>query len=426
MNGLAMSDDKASILFSISSVKHVLTMEPVVQHLKAVRPDLLCDVMSTAEFHRRRESDRQLLERVFDNSIIIDDHLPLSFSVLSTLAQYKHMGCRGSITITLYNHALELVRRLIRLFNFASTRRFINRIFLSGHVRCLVLANDRTYPVRFLAPWGAAYGIRSILIQESIRKDEIMVKTKGLSIKHERKGLNGQGGCDRIAAWGKSSLEYYKKVGVNPDQVVLTGNPRIDDLVADYDSLSRDGLRKTCGLPLDERVILFATNPLYKMKILTIDEYISSVQAVAKSFQSSTVNATLVIKPHQIEVEHQEWGLDQELDAMPRVHYLKDITLVEALALSDAVLIFNSTVAVEAALFQKPVGVINFTGVDQGVNFGEFDFAVELKDMATLQQFICGDYPPGWDFSGTQLDDFITNIGGAAEAIGREILDLAD
>lgn len=420
-----MSEPSKRILFSVSSTNHILNLKPIVDWLKSVCPGLQCDVISTTEFHRKRSSERELLSRIFNMTWVIDDYLPISFTLFDKLYEYQARRKNFLANSSIYFTTIMRFRRILKKINSYSAEKLIDNILKAESIKCVVLSNDRSFPLRELATWARRYGIRSLLIQESIRKDEIFERTKGISSTHPSTGLHGQGGCDRIAAWGITSQEYFVSVGVEQERIAITGSPRIDDLVAKYGNVSRDELRRIYQLPDNVRTILFATNPLYKMKILSIKDYISSLRTVVSSLQPFDGKSFMIVKPHQIEVEHQEWGLDEELDALPHVRYLRDITLGEAISLADAVMIFNSTVAVEAALFQKPVGVVNLFGVDTGVNFGESDFAVELKNPDEIQTFISGVYPTDWNFDGTHVDDFITNIGGAAESIGNEILKLA-
>jgi hypothetical protein len=412
------------ILFSISSVKHVRTFEPIVRRVREAYPAFECHVVSTAELHENRETDRELVASVFDRVYVIADYLPGFHKKLHDL---RNVGRAEDASLALKALRSVLVRLgwLTKRSRKASIKKALTDLLQTPGIRCIVLANDRTFPVRQMAPMGHEFGIPSLLVQESIRKDEIMGLLKGVGRTHPSKGLNGQGGCDRIAAWGETSRQYYIQVGVPPERIVLTGNPRMEELARKMKSLSKPDARRELGIPVDSRVVLFATNPLYKMGFLSEAQYLESVHRVSAAVSRAGSHVYLIVRPHQIEYEHQTWKLDQELASQERVLYLKGADLASSIAACDAVIVFNSTVAVEAALFERDVAVINDHRIDLGVNFGQFDFAVELTTDEELLAYANGDYPPHWEFGRAHVDDFVTHLDDSTELIVSQIIDLA-
>jgi hypothetical protein len=315
-------------------------------------------------------------------------------------------------------------RPSMRLRN-SSIRRAIAEFLRAPGIRCIVLANDRTFPVRQMAPWARVLGIKSLLVQESIRKDEIMGVLKGVGLTNPTKGMNGQGGCDLIAAWGETSRQYYMQVGVDPQRIVVTGNPRMEAMATKMGGLTKRDSRRALEVPEDSRVVLFATNPIYKMGFVSQQQYLESVRLVVAALDRADSNVHLLVKPHQIEFEHKMWHLDRELASHPRVSYLEGRGLAECIAASDATIVFNSTVAVEAAMFGRDVAVLNDHRIDLGVNFAQFDFAVELTSEDELLAFTSGDYLPEWRFDRKDVAKFVTHLDDSTEIIVSQIAELA-
>ena len=394
----------ARILFSLSSMEtHVDMFEPIVNRLRQRLPMIRCDVVSSADFNLNRITDRDKLNKIFDHVWLLHDYD--RNPVYRLIQQMYRISGRG----TRYFHR-------VRAF---LVRNFIHRILNTPGLQGAVFANDRAFPVLDTIAMAKQAGLPTLLVQESIRKDEIFPRQNGVV-------MHGQGGCDRIAAWGETSRDYFIRAGVVPHQVVITGNPRIDSFATACHQLSKGDLRVRFGIPPEVRLIILATNPVYKMGMLTRQQYLESIWAVVSAVREAGENIRLIVKPHLIERPHHlEWGLDQELKKQPNVIYGREINLPEAIVMADGVLIFNSTVAVEAALMQKDVGVLNLFHVDLGFDFAEYDLAVDLNTEADIQEFVTGQRTEKRPLSRNGLTKIVENVGDAADIIASEIIELA-
>lgn|GEM_PF-3682052 len=392
-----------NILFSLSSMEtHVEMYEPVVNHLRQRYSDIICNAVSSTEFQPNRAADREKLSSVFNHVWTIADD-PI-IRVIRKFLKKDHK-ILAPVKIIVRNLFVRYVRRSIKQF-------------LAVHKPdAVILANDRSFPVVDLIQLAKNADIPTLLMQESIRKDESFPK-KGL--------MHGQGGCDRIAAWGETSRNYFIRVGVNPMSVAVTGNPRIDNFVIRCCGLSCEKLRERFGIPGNARVILLATNPVHhtEMSLLTKEQYYKSIFTVAETVSKSSEEIFLLIKPHLIErTEHRDLGLDQKIKSFPRAVYDSSLSLAEAVVMSDAVLIFNSTVAVEAAVMNKEVGVLNLFDVNMGVDFAKEGIAASITSKDSLQNFIIGNHK-GESCYRQAREKLAAHIGNSAEIIADEIISL--
>lgn len=222
------------------------------------------------------------------------------------------------------------------------------------------------------------------LVQESIRRDDADGKGKGL--------MNGQGNCDVIYAWGTSSADYYRRVGVSPDRIVLTGNPRLDRLACKFDSLpSARELKRDEGFPVDKPLVLVATGAVYVKKLiqpLPLADYLYSIARVVD--WCGDIGAFVLLKPHPRELkDHQAWQVPQWIGSFPNAIYRHDIDLVRAIKASDAVVVFNSTAALEAVALGKPSGMLAAGRYSHTVDFLERGISHRIESREDLSSLLC-------------------------------------
>ncbi len=396
-----IQENPASILFSLSNTEtHVDMYEPVVRSLRRRFPAIRCHAFSTVEFVQNR-TDLLKLRPVFDKVVVLaGEPMVRVWKGLNTVTQTTKLG---------HFSAYQLLT--------GAVNNSIKRTLTDCAIQLVVEANDRNFPITNLIRIAHVLGIPSLLMQESIRKDEVFPQGK-LRF--------GQGGCDRIAVWGESSREYFTRVGVEPSRITVAGNPRIDSFISTCSRMARGELLTRFKIPLIARVVLFATNPVHRqMQMMTAEQYANSILAAVKAVQESTGDTYLLVKPHQLERnEHRESGLVSRLSVYDRVRYLPDITLAEAIAMTDGVLIFNSTVAVEAALMGRQVGVLNLFKVNLGVDFADEGIATTITSQALLEDFVAGRSEIDQQLLQAKLGRQVANVGHAAEAITDEIISL--
>ena len=212
--------------------------------------------MSSAELHIARVTNRELLGSIFDEFYVLSDHFSAIQNLFERIDRF-FLVSRGRRSIRVIGGALHRLKALLIPIQRQIITRTVMEILKSSKPSCVVLANDRAFPVRQLSSWARQLGTRSILVQESLRKDEVFKGRRALGLFANQTGMNGQGGADRIAAWGETSRQYYIRVGAEPERITLSGNTRMDELLEKAKRLSCADLRKRYGFSAEGRLILF-------------------------------------------------------------------------------------------------------------------------------------------------------------------------
>ena len=406
-----------NILFELSNCESALkAYTPIVESLRKRHNGIVCNVVSFSEFFGL-ETDVERLHSVFDHVY-----------TLNQIAEHR-ASFLGSL-----GHTLNLLPPSLK--GLWVTRRNLEAIIRETRPRVIVVANDRRFPEYDLVLLANQSQIPTLLLQESVRKDLIFPpqnygkRAEALRrIFHYERGQlrHGEGGCTRIAAWSQNGVDYFQAVGVPASRIFVAGNPRMDRFVDRCRSLSRDEARGELGVPLESRVVLFATNPLSRMGIASLPDYLEAMRIVINLVDRAGgegFNGLLLLKPHRLEIaDHHLYGIVQACKISRFVHYLEGTSLESAIVATDAVLVFNSTVAVEAALVKKPVGIVNLHGWELGTDFVEHGLAVELCGEFSLEAFLRGGRDTNQQMA--NVGHYVQHIGSSAERIAEEIMLLA-
>ena len=251
------------------------------------------------------------------------------------------------------------------------------------------------------------------LVQESIRRD---------SFDKKGKLMNGQGGCDVVYAWGDSSVDYYRRVGVNPQRIVRAGNPRIDRFVCIASSLpSAREIKQEEGLPADKPLVLLATNRVYIsnfVRPLPLADFLHCVSRVIDWCRE--IGASVLIKPHPHQLEDMSsWKVPVWIDSLPHVRYRPKIDLARAIKASDAVLVFNSSVAVEARALGKPSGILAARRYSHNVDYLERGISREIESRDDLLSLLSCRLDPRQD---EKLAEYLVATNGSAQTIVQDVL----
>jgi hypothetical protein len=304
----------------------------------------------------------------------------------------------------------------------------------------LIVHSDRTLPENLFIPAARAAGIPSLLMQESLRKDEMMrMGRRSLAVRRAyrrlfglefRLRLYGQGGCDSVNAWGPFSERYFLRAGVPAERIAPLGNPvwdRIPDVT--LRESERERLAAHLGLPSDARFLTLVTSPLSGMGLLSEAEYRRILARWSRPLAEAAARggAALVLKTHNLEAA----GIYREAFAGIPVHFLEKWDIIPLLAHSVGVLQFSTTAGLEAALLGTPVGLL-----DAGRPLDNWEFAANgvgtpLATPDHLRRFVEEiSTPRGRGEIGARgrqraCIGYAANFGGAAAALAAHIRGLA-
>ncbi|MBL4710733.1 MAG: hypothetical protein JKY48_20100 [Flavobacteriales bacterium] len=181
--------------------------------------------------------------------------------------------------------------------------------------------------------------------------------------------------------WGKHWKEGLTKFSSYPEESMhVVGQIRSD--IIPFLKASRAEV-KINGIDSNKKTVLYPSQPLYigeeKMR-----------ERLALDFLKLTVEypeVQFVVKPHPKEVDCENYF--QELSQKVKGASFQVIRqdLYKMLALSDVVMIYNSTVGAEAIYFNKPLVVLNYSNNDFSGFIGE-GVAQDINSFDALQKSI--------------------------------------
>ena len=194
----------------------------------------------------------------------------------------------------------------------------------------------------------------------------------------------------KLTVMDESSCEELKKIEFPADRIVVTGHPKFDELFGlkkkRTDAKARQNLKRKYGLPAEESVLVFFSQPLskyYSKLELGYDEYDVVNMLFASYLKLPNPKVGLIIKEHPLKPTLAR----TEEYLPPGVQILKSGDTDELLVLSDVVLGMSTTVLVHAALLEIPVLNIqphvqrDFNSLTQSGIFKNIATATELTQQ---------------------------------------------
>lgn len=381
-------------------------MTPVVAALRQRSPGLRHCALSVTEYFNNYATRPDLLEPHFDA------WTSLATRLRAHLPDLHRDQTRAESVLWLHRETIT-----------KKTQEDFCALVESLGVVAIVMVNDRFFPEKPLIDRAKELGIPTLLIQESVRKDEGF---KNAEV------LHGQGGCDAIAAWGGNGVDYFTRVGVPSERIHVTGSPRVDLMRAQAMNMDPAALRQGFGLAPDTAVVLLASNHIARLGHATFDDFMITlmrVTAQANDLSEQLGGLHMLVKPHRQEVvDFQSARFVEYMDRLPHVTYIPDTSLPEAIMASNAVLVFNSTVAVEAALLGRPVGLMNYHHWDLVCDFAERGVAETISTEIRMRAFLLHTFFAMIPDQG-QIDRsayYVSHQGEAADRVATLLLSLIE
>jgi len=188
-----------------------------------------------------------------------------------------------------------------------------------------------------------------------------LIETGWLWIKHAfRYKAEGHGGCSKMAVFGDATKELFVSEGISPGRIVVTGNPKFDQLFYAKGSDCKSRVCRRYGISEDKDIILLLTGYFVEFGLWTPGQRKQFIMAVCKA-TSKLPQSKLIIKLHPVverEADYQE--IVKDLPEPPVI--CQNVPLWELLhACSMAVTIFSTT-GLEAMAAGKPLMIVNFFG----------------------------------------------------------------
>jgi len=181
--------------------------------------------------------------------------------------------------------------------------------------------------------------------------------------------------ADKIAVWGPIHKRMLMKKQVPENRIVITGSPRFDPLL--NRKFDDKGFRKKLGLKKGEKLVVLATQP-YTVETtppaVLAENVLKAVKAIPK--------ARMAIKIHPLErrLDYKKM-LEREGN---HVTLLEKTDLHQLLHCADTVIVFSSTVGIEAMLLGKPVIVYADKLLEKSV-YKEFSKSLIARNMKQVR-----------------------------------------
>jgi hypothetical protein len=309
------------------------------------------------------------------------------------------------------------------------------------HPPLIIVLNDRNSPSWNFVQAGRKLGIPVLMLQESLRKDLFQRPSmRKLYFRWRRKILTGieaglfhygQGGCDHLTAWGGFSRDYFLRVGVKPERITITGNPRFDVFARPDFDREAAAIRSQYALPEDTFLLTFLSSPIEKMHIVSPEEkkealgrmldWIRNLRA-----QPDFSSLQLAVKLHRAENVPWFTRFLHEQNATDFA-FLADQPLYPLLWASQASLMFSTTAGLEAALLRRPVAMLELSKPLDDWNFtgrGVAQRVASQEDLAAYVRLVREDAA----FAGrceAAAHYYLDHIGQAAENVAELVERLA-
>jgi len=242
----------------------------------------------------------------------------------------------------------------------------LKHIFESQRPRTVVAIPDRKTPARIAVALARRYGIPTLTVQPALINN------------HPRYGPLY---ADKAAVLDEFSREVFvERGGVAAERLVITGLPRWDGVFEINRESAVSEVQERLGLNSEDKFVVFATQPIppsYTQRM---------IQATMRA-TSRYPAMRLVIKLHPSESVENYEVLLEDLDGIScRPTVVADIDLHALLAASELLVTGFSNVALEAALLDKPVLVVNLTGEPDPLPFVQDGIALGAYSEAEVER----------------------------------------
>jgi CDP-glycerol glycerophosphotransferase (TagB/SpsB family) len=177
--------------------------------------------------------------------------------------------------------------------------------------------------------------------------------------------VNSYGGGEArvFAVMGPHFESQYRAQGVSGKAIVATGHPLHDaafkrSMESDEAELSR--LRSLLGIPANERVVLYATQPFFWRGVITPEELRENVQAMNAAVSSLGPEYRLTVKIHPRE-SAEDYAFCADLE--PQVRVIPRVDMTDLIPLAEIFISSSSSTVLLAMMLDRPIVTVNFNQV---------------------------------------------------------------
>ncbi len=281
----------------------------------------------------------------------------------------------------------------------------------------ILIQNEYGYFERALVIAGKLKGIPTLAVQHGI----ITPMHHGYMFNKDIRGTIIL--PDITCVYGRYYYDLLTKNSIyDPEQVVVTGQPRYDILYDVANVYSKNRFLKTYGIDVKSKIVLWTTQS-HGISDEENRKYLKLIFEVMQNIR----HITLIIKQHPGEGEKytrmiRDYMGQYDVDS---VITQKNSDTYEQLYVCDLMITKNSTTAIEAVALNKPVIVLNLSGEPDIVNYVEEGIALGVyreNDLKTAIETLLKDDSELAKNRSVYVEKYLYRIDGkATERVANEI-----
>jgi hypothetical protein len=182
----------------------------------------------------------------------------------------------------------------------------------------------------------------------------------------------GGGGCDRIAAMGPYSREVLICKGTPPEHIVVTGQPRFDELVR----LSQLPLPGQLDNLCNKRTILFASYWMSSaFRFVSREADLFVMNRLSEVADALCETHQILIRPHPHD-NPQDYVMALERLGQDKIRVVSEGSLWGHIRCCDLVITYSSTVGIEAVALGKPLVTLSPISGIESIPYSQHGVAI--------------------------------------------------
>lgn len=161
--------------------------------------------------------------------------------------------------------------------------------------------------------------------------------------------------ADMTAASGEGDVDLFVSRGNDAGKFTVTGRPMLDGIKDKVDAFKMQDILNEIGIIKTKPIALVITQPYGKE--ISKQEYEEYVRCVFETAKRNT-EIFFVVKIHPVQDGIFEKNIAEEMGSTD-IMFVKDIDIFKVIYASDVVIIYFSSVGLDAMLLDKPVIAVN-------------------------------------------------------------------
>ncbi len=308
----------------------------------------------------------------------------------------------------------RLEGQIAEISQLRAVRAIARRIIEQERPSALIVIQDTLLLERFLVRWANRRGIPTVVIQWAFnfpqdyydRLRALKAEATPVPENASRRSLGmyravqeivdvdfdlvnsyGGGEARAFAVMGPHFEEQYRSQGVAGKAIVITGHPLHDAAfrrLNEADGSNLEHVRSAHGFAVDERVVLYATQPFFWRGVITPEELRENIEWMNAAVSALSSDYRLTVKIHPRE-SVDDYAFCAELQ--PAVRVIPHAEMTDLIALADIFVSSSSSTVLLAMMLDRPIVTVNF---NQVLHFDYFEPIGGTLHIRTFHQLSDG------------------------------------